>query len=328
VQERVLDWLVCPVSKTRLTLTVTHREGDEIMQGELVGETGLRYPIRAGVPRMIAGQNSTEVDDTVGNFGWQWQTFHELLPPEVEREQFLEWVAPLSDADFVGQVVLDAGCGMGRWSEAAAGLGAREVFAVDLGAGVEPAFRRLRSYENVHVIQADIMALPFRTGSGAPFDLAYSLGVIHHMPDPKAGFQSYLSHVRSGGTVLAWVYGAENNGWIIHGVNPIRRHITSRLSPPVLHALSRVLSVPLHGAAKVVHRRGVRDRFAYGPYLDWLGQFSFLHTHVIVHDHLTPGIASYHTREEVESWAVESRLSDARVVSRNNNSWRLLGKVS
>ncbi len=327
MQERVLDWLVCPVSKTRLTLTVTSRDGDEVMEGELVGETGLRYSIRAGVPRMIAGDSSTEVDATVGNFGWQWQTFHELLPPEVEREQFLEWVAPLSDADFAGQVVLDAGCGMGRWSEAAVGLGAREVMAVDLGAGVEPAFQRLRSYGNVHVIQADIMALPFRTGSDAPFDLAYSLGVIHHMPDPKAGFQSYVSHVRAGGTVLAWVYGAENNAWIIHGVNPIRRHVTSRLSPPVLHALSRVLSVPLHGAAKLVHKRGLRSRFAYGPYLDWLGRFSFLHTHVVVHDHLTPGIASYHSRQEIEVWAKDSRLQKVLIVPRNGNSWSLAGTV-
>jgi hypothetical protein len=39
----------------------------------------------------------------------------------------------------------------------------------------------------------------------------------------------------------AWVYGAENNGWIVGLVNPVREHVTSRMNPRLLFHLSKVL---------------------------------------------------------------------------------------
>jgi hypothetical protein len=45
------------------------------------------------------------------------------------------------------------------------------------------------------------------------------VGVLHHLPDPGAGFKSLVSKVKPGGHVSAWIYGAENNGWIDNAVN-------------------------------------------------------------------------------------------------------------
>jgi hypothetical protein len=59
--------------------------------------------------------------------------------------------------------------------------------------------------------------------------LAYSIGVIHHLPVPKSGFLALCSHVKPGGRVAAWVYGKEGNLWIEKLVDPIRKNITSRL---------------------------------------------------------------------------------------------------
>ena len=103
---------------------------------------------------------------------------------DADRREFLDWIRPLEPADFEGRVVLDAGCGKGRHIFLAAKFKARTVVGVDLSNAVEAAYRNTRELPNVHVIQADIYHLPF----AQPFDLAYSIGVLHHLPDPKAGF--------------------------------------------------------------------------------------------------------------------------------------------
>src|SRR5258706_13173018 len=79
---------------------------------------------------------------------------------------------------------------------------------------------------NAHVIQAHIYPLPLR----AVFDYAFSLGVLHHLPDPRAGFKALAAKVKPGGHISAWIYGAENNGWIVRFVNPVREYVTSRMN--------------------------------------------------------------------------------------------------
>jgi SAM-dependent methyltransferase len=70
------------------------------------------------------------------------------------------------------------------------------------------------------------------------FDYAFSVGVLHHLPDPRQGFMSLASRVKPGGRLSAWVYGAENNEWIVRFVNPVREKITSRIDQRALLHLS------------------------------------------------------------------------------------------
>ena len=97
---------------------------------------------------------------------------------------------------FQGKVVLEGGCGKGRHTQLAANWGAREVIGVDLSDAVETAFAATRQLENAHIVQADIYHLPL----ARVFDYAFSIGVLHHLPDPRAGFRSLASKVRAGGT--------------------------------------------------------------------------------------------------------------------------------
>ena len=69
------------------------------------------------------------------------------------------------------------------------------------------------------------------------FDYAFSVGVLHHLPDPRGGFLSLASKVKPGGHISAWIYGAENNEWITRWVNPVREKITSRIDRRALLAI-------------------------------------------------------------------------------------------
>ncbi len=131
-------------------------------------------------------------------------------------------MAPATPETFRARVVVEGGCGKGRHTRLVARYGARAVIGVDLSDAVDVAFANTGGESNVHIVQADLRALPLRPGT---CDVAFSVGVLHHMPDPFEGFRSLAGAVRPGGTISVWVYGAENNIWISEVVSPLRRAV-------------------------------------------------------------------------------------------------------
>jgi SAM-dependent methyltransferase len=332
VKEHLLTYLRCPRCSTEIEIAaIRHREGAEIMEGELVcGAAAHRFPITRGVPR-FASLESIEEDkaSTAANFGWQWTHF--IQADEGYAEQFLGWIGPVQPEFFKNKIVLEGGCGKGRHTQLAAGWGASEVIGIDLSAAVESAFAATRDLKNAHVVQADIYHLPL-----APvFDYAFSVGVLHHLPDPRGGFKSLASKVKPGGHLSAWVYGAENNEWITRWVNPLRRGVTSRINPRALLHLSKLPAAALYLATKVVYRplnafgngNFARHLF-YNDYLKAISGFGWREQHTIVFDHLVAPTAFYISREEFAEWWREIGASEVQITWHNKNSWRGFGKLS
>jgi SAM-dependent methyltransferase len=266
---------------------------------------------------------------TASAFGWQWQHFAEQHP-EFEA-QFLDWLHPIDPECFRGKRVLDAGCGTGRHAHFAARFGAEEVVALDLSDAVEAARTNLSAHPNVHVIQGDLLRPPFRTAdAGGGFDLVYSIGVLHHLPDPRAGFESLLRFVRPGGTIAVWVYGWENNGVVRRVVEPLRR-MSTRIPPSMLRGLAWPLALGFHGAAKGVYRplHGTRvgKALPLDEYLSSVAEFTFRQNYAIVFDQLVAPTAAYIRGPELEHWYTDNGLIDVAVSSRHGNSWRGRGRL-
>jgi SAM-dependent methyltransferase len=252
------------------------------------------------------------------------------LHPEFEA-QFLDWLHPIDRDFFRGKRVLDAGCGIGRHAYHAASFGAREVVGLDLSDAVESARRNLAGFENVHVVQADLLRPPLRTAvDGGGFDFVYSIGVLHHLPDPQEGFQSLLRYVRPGGVIAAWVYGYENNGFVRNVVEPLRRGST-KVPTPFLRALAWPLAVGFHGAARLVYRplEGTRVGRALplNEYLSSVAGFRFRQNYGIVFDQLAAPTAEYVRGSELEDWFRAGGLEEVQISHRHGNSWRGQGRV-
>lgn len=327
VRARLVELIVCPDCKGALNLSSRQADGEEIIEGALGCKACAReYPIRGGIPRLLPRPEvvSDEAQRTVDRFGEQWNEF-DFLGPHYEQ-QFLGWISPNGPEAFQGKVVLEGGCGKGRHSALCAQWGAKEVLAVDLGSAVEAAYRNTRDYPNVHVIQADLFHLPVRPAS---VDVAFSVGVLHHTPAPAQCFQELVSTVRPGGKVIAWVYGRENNGWIIHGVNPLRQALTSRLPHRVVYQLAKVPAAVIYAVGKGVYRplqkgplKVVGEKLFYAPYISHIAAFPYGEIHSIVHDHLTPPIAHYIEKSEFERWFRDLGLDAVTIGWHNQNSWR------
>ena len=331
MKRRLLDYLACPACDGQIDLaSVSADDGVEILSGDLkCASCAKTFAIVRGVPR-FADLTNVEADKqaTAESFGWSWQQFaHDDARYE---QQFLDWIAPVKPDFFAGKVVLEGGCGKGRHTRRIAGWGAKDIVAVDLSAAVEVAFAATRGIENAHVIQADIYHLPLRRA----FDYAFSVGVLHHLPNPREGFKSLVSNVKPGGHASAWVYGAENNEWIVRFVDPVRR-VTSRMRRNLLFQLARVPTAFMFSATKMIYgplnrtesgKKLARLLF-YNDYLNYISRFDWREQHSIVFDHLVAPTAFYISRAEFAEWWRDIGATDVVIDWHNRNSWRGFGKV-
>jgi SAM-dependent methyltransferase/uncharacterized protein YbaR (Trm112 family) len=338
MKQRILEYLACPACGGHVRVASVAASDDsrgwrEIVEGELDCESCARkFPVRRGVPRFAdAGEIGADKASTAENFGWQWRHFTQR--DELYAEQFLGWIAPVAPAFFRDKFVLEGGCGKGRHTRLAAEWGAREVVGVDLSDAVEVAFEATRDLANAHVVQADIYHLPFKPRA---FDYAFSVGVLHHLPDPRGGFVALSRQVKDGGHLSAWVYGAENNEWITRLVSPLRERLTSRISRPALLHLSKLPTAALYAATKLVYgplnraapTRALARRLFYNDYLSHVARFGWREQHTIVFDHLVAPTAFYIPRAEFEEWWRAVGACDAEIGWHNRNSWRGFGRVA
>jgi SAM-dependent methyltransferase len=321
VRERLLAWLACPACGGTLGLHDAVGRGREIREGALVcGACGVRYPIVRGVPRLIPGAVDREAVEVAERFGYEWTRFDEIRPQY--REQFLGWIAPVTPEAFAGKRVVDGGCGKGRHLRLAAEFGARDVIGIDLGEAVEAAARNTEGLDAVHVVQGDLTRPPLRPGVA---DLAYSIGVLHHLPRPEDGFRALARLLVPGGMLVAWCYAREGNGWVLTLVDPARR-VTSRMPLSLVSGLAAVITAPLWVALRTLYapaktRPGLRRLLPYESYLSDLVPFPFREVHSIAFDQLLTPVAHYMPRDEVERCFKASGLTLTSLRWHHANSW-------
>jgi SAM-dependent methyltransferase len=261
---------------------------------------------------VVIGQATRDRRGSPDRFGYEWEAYAEILP-EYE-EQFRRWTVHLAPQDWWGRSFLDVGCGMGRNSFWVMSYGAREGVAVDIDErSLDAARRNLAPYPGVEVMRVSAYDLPFADR----FDIAFCIGVIHHLEDPARALQRMVGAVKPGGRVLIWVYGRDGTRWVISPLNPLRRALFSRLPIALVHHLSlypaAVLWLALHLGLRPIE------------YFRLLARFRFGHLRSIVFDQMLPRIAHYWPRGKVAALMAEAGLEDVRIASVNGMSWSAIG---
>jgi len=242
MKQTALRFLACPACRADLTLEPRQTEELEVIEGQLRCTLCAQvYPIHRGVPRFV------KTDGYAESFGKEWTWFSTLQLDS--RSGGTESAATLlactgwSDRDYRGQLVLDAGVGTGRFAEVAASHGA-EVVGVDLSAAVDAAYSNIGTRDGVHIIQADIFALPFRPST---FDLAYSIGVLHHTPDTERAFTAVASTVIPGGGLAVYLYHRYGIGF---RASDVIRKVSTKLPFKLTLGLS-ALAIPYYFLCRI-----------------------------------------------------------------------------
>lgn len=150
--------------------------------------------------------NESNVDWTVvEGFGEEWSRFQQDQMTESEYlRTFNDYfhLFPWTSLP-AGNRGADIGCGSGRWAKlAAAKVG--KLYAVDPSkAALAVARKNCDGIANVEYINAAVHELPFDEGE---LDFAYSLGVLHHVPDTEAAIGQVAKVLKPGAPFLIYLY--------------------------------------------------------------------------------------------------------------------------
>ncbi len=196
-----LQHLVCPSCQTELTIGgVSEQIGDRLIAGALnCGKCEASYPILRGIPRFV------ELSNYADGFDFQWNK-HALTQHDshskstVSEDRFFnetKW-----DRELLGEVVLEVGCGSGRFTAQAISTGAM-VVATDLSGAVDANYRVHEEANNLLLVQANIYNMPFRKEW---FDKVFCLGVLQHTPDVEKSFRVLPEYLKPGGQFATDVY--------------------------------------------------------------------------------------------------------------------------
>jgi SAM-dependent methyltransferase len=296
VADRVMDVLRCLACQSRL---------ESSDQGLACVGCGKLYPLVNGVVRFV------EEQQYAGSFGFQWHLHSrtQLDSKESDRsERAFRKRTGFRPEDLAGKLVLDVGCGMGRFADVAVRWGAY-VVGIDLSLAAEVAARNLAG-RDATIFQADVFRLPFAPES---FDFIYSIGVLHHTPDCERAFKMLPGLLKPGGRIAIWLY-SKYNAW--YRMSDVYRKVTRRLPTRVLYGLCYGV-VPLYGIHKVLRAIPLVGRpasgvlayaipMAFHPDRKWRMLDTF--------DWYSPWYQSKHTYEEVFRWFESCGLEDLRVI--------------
>lgn len=267
---------------------------------------GAAYPVVGGVPRLNVAMDGLE--RVAQTFGFEWKAHHAgaleddtLFGLTLDEDwAYFRRATGLADEDLGGMIVLDAGCGSGRPTAQIAQHGAATVIGVDFNDAVDEAFAATAALPNVHIVQANVFALPFEH---ATFDLVWSNGVIHHTPDAEGAHAALSELVKPGGLLYVWVYAKRFNPFrFTKDVLDALR--VTRLPEPALLRVAKAFSyasIPLLKAYQLVRQLpGLRPRTAWGTRT--VRPRTVRELQLTWFDALSPEYDSRHSESEVIEW--------------------------
>lgn len=176
-------------------------------------------------------------EKTVSSFGEEWLKFNSFTADEIRvaGDQYFDIV---SDSVLNREsIVLDLGCGTGRWTKYVAEK-VKFVEAVDPSEAVFAANKLVGSIPNVRITQASVSNIPFEDNS---FDFIVCLGVLHHIPDTQQALTDLCKKLKPNGHILLYLYySLDNRGFMYKALfhsSTLLRKIISKL-PKGLKKLS------------------------------------------------------------------------------------------
>lgn len=267
------------------------------------------YGLGLSLPAESAGRGRLHrvQTETIDRFGHEWQVFREWGyhdaavvgdDPAFRGGRWVDTLSAFRSKTFLeglidGALCLDAGCGNGRFSAAAAASGAAEVLGVDIGWGVDAAFERHRDNPKINIVQGSLFELPVRG-----VDAAFSIGVLMHTGDAARAFRSVAGAVVPGGLMAVRMYHRGN--WAYEMVDGGIRRVTTRLGKGAQMRFARAmagLGQRLDGSARMKWYRVLRNWPTVHHNLDWW----------------SAPVASHHTSGEVVRWGRRAGLHAIRV---------------
>jgi SAM-dependent methyltransferase len=258
-------------------------------------------------------------ESTISDFGDQWTRFQDNSGYYGSRGLFEDIVGSVLDPrEISGRRVADIGSGSGRIVEMLLSEGAAHVAALEPSRAFDVLVQRFAD-------RPGVVSVHHLRGEGiadlGPFDLVFSIGVLHHIPEPLPVLSAAFQALKPGGRMVAWLYGVEGNRLYLSLALPLRL-LTSRLPDKALDVLVRTLDMPLCVYMAVCRMLPLPLR---GYMRNVLAKMAPDKRRLIVFDQLNPAYAKYYARTEAIGLFERAGFADIVTYHRHGYSWTVVG---
>lgn len=257
---------------------------------------------------------------TVEGFGQEWDAFDQTKMPPDEHERMSRDYFDIFPFDQLPENAegFDLGCGSGRW---AAWFIERvgKLHCIEPAEGAfKVAQRRLAGNPKAVFHQAGVANIPLQPSSQ---DFGYSLGVLHHIPDTRAGLKECVRFVKPGAPFLVYLYYRFDGRpkWfqmLWRGSDIMRKGISKapfKARKRITDVLAATLYWPLARFSRLVERTGVNvSSFPLSHYRD--KTFYTMRTDAL--DRFGTRLEHRYTRVEIEEMMLDAGLVDIRFSDR------------
>jgi ubiquinone/menaquinone biosynthesis C-methylase UbiE len=142
---------------------------------------------------------------TIKGFGEEWQRFDQAKLPDKEKLEIFDnyfKIFPWHLLPVTGGIGMDVGCGSGRWAEVVAPK-VQKLYLLDASQNALSVAKNKLKNPNIEFICKAINDDMFAENS---LDFAYSLGVLHHLPDTEDALSAIYKILKPGAPFLVYLY--------------------------------------------------------------------------------------------------------------------------
>lgn len=358
MNRKLMNHLCCPECKNNFEITEFEvSKSDNIIEGILIcNKCNLIFPIINSIPRILryglihklvngyndflekyssklsSIQNNSNISSTykdlkVGKtYNYTWASYPKIL--EEYRKEFEHVLGDhVSSVDVKDKLILDAGCGIGRFTRLFYEMEPKEIIGFDLSEAVVIASNHnFKDITNAYFFQGDILYLPLKK----EFDLVYSIGVIHHTKDPENAVKGLAKLLSTNGKIFCWVYGHSSvDAWL-----NLLRSVSLKLPLPFLRFISLLPSsivFLINSMYRTIKKTPViKPLSEYLPFNQYADR-GFANIHMTIFDHLSVPIINYFRKDDIDRFLNGTNLKNiyisARYSGKMGQSWRFSGKM-
>jgi SAM-dependent methyltransferase len=253
---------------------------------------------------------------TIEGFADEWSRFDQSALSESERRAIFDGYFSIFPWDRVGEsaVGLDIGCGSGRWAQVVAPrvgeLHCIEPDAVTLSV----AQKNLGTFPNCRFHRGSARDIPL---ADAFADFAYSLGVLHHIPDARSALAACVAKLKPGAPFLVYMYYALENKpkWLRYtwrcadALRSVISRTPLRIRTALTDSLALIVYWPLAHLARIAERLGFN---AENLPLAFYRHRSFYVMRTDCRDRFGTVLEQRFTREQIAEMMTAAGLDDIR----------------
>lgn len=254
--------------------------------------------------------NSKTVEYQSKIYSYWWNESHkDINYDKGDTEKILYSTLSLKNKDFENKIVLDAGCGNGRFSDLISNSNPKLFVIADVSDGIYQAKKNIENKNiNFIAIKGDLNIIPFKSNT---FEIIYSWGVIHHTPNPRFTFNNISKFCRINGKFSIYLYKQnpdyKYNNKHIRLIAILRQYLVIYPLRFISQFLSEKNVIRLFRPIRLIEKF-----FNYGVVGCHSTKYKFEKKHYfrVVIDRFKTKYASEHQEYEIINWYKENKFND------------------